>query len=175
MLTVAALVCLLAACGRKKETETIISTNVEQPKPAQPVRMQGYEQRSEVDWAGGKYTCVINRMADDSLAMVTDERGQKFVDNRIELKITRNDGSVFLQKTFTKATFDNWLDDDYRATGVMEGFVFDRVNGAELLFAASVCHPQTDEYIPLVVSVGRDGRINIERDTVMDTNGEEEM
>ncbi len=175
MLTAAALVCLLAACGGKKETETIISTNVEQPKPAQPVRMQGYEQRSEVDWAGGKYTCVINRMADDSLAMVTDERGQKFVDNRIELKITRNDGSVFLQKTFTKATFDNWLDDDYRATGVMEGFVFDRVNGAELLFAASVCHPQTDEYIPLVVSVGRDGRINIERDTVMDTNGEEEM
>ena len=42
------------------------------------------------------------------------------------------------------------------------------------MFAASVCHPQTDEYIPLVVTVSSQGDVGIRRDTEMDTYGNEE-
>ena len=40
-----------------------------------------------------------------------------------------------------------------------------------LQFAASVCLPQTDEYVPLVVTVDNLGNVNIRLDTDLDTNG----
>jgi hypothetical protein len=111
---------------------------------------------------------------DDSLRMVKDETGQQYVDNRISLKVIRQDGSVFFSHTFTKASFNDYLDDDYRATGILEGLVFDRVEGNHLIFAGSVSHPQTDEYIPLVITLSNFGDVDISRDTQMDTNGNEE-
>lgn len=163
---------ILVACGGKKESDTIIATKIEKKQITAPVRMQDYTQTREVEWEGGTLTCRILREADDSLAMVTDETGQKFVDNRVELSIKRADGSVFLEKTFTKATFDKYIDDSYRNAGILEGFVFDCVDGRNLRFAASVSHPQTDEYIPLIVFVSHNGTISIERDTQLDTNAD---
>jgi hypothetical protein len=113
----------------------------------------------------------VSRTPDDSLRMVKDETGQKYVDNRISLKIIRPDGSVFFSRTFTKAAFDSFLNDDYRKTGILEGFVYDKVEGNNLFFAASVCHPQTDEYIPMVVTVSNFGDVGIKLDNQMDTNG----
>lgn len=166
--------CAMAACGGKKDSDTIVTTKVETKKPAAPVRMQDYEQTREVELEGSFLACTIRRSPDDSLALVTDESGQKFVDNRIDLVIKRRDGSEFFRKSFTKKTFSEYLDDDYRQTGILEGLVFDRVDGSRLRFAASVSHPQTDEYIPLVVIVSRTGAMSIERDTQLDTSGEEE-
>ena len=106
--------------------------------------------------------------------MVKDETGQKYVDNNISLVITRGDGSTFFKRTFTKASFDSCLDDDYRKTGILEGLVFDRVDGNTLRFAASVSHPGTDEYIPIVLVIDRFANVSIKRDTQLDTNAEEE-
>ena len=107
--------------------------------------------------------------------MVEDETGQKFVDNRISLRVLRGDGSVFFSRSFTKAAFDNYLDDDYRKTGITEGLVFDKIDGNLLVFAASVCHPQTDEYIPLVITISNLGDVGIKRDEDLDTYGSEEQ
>ena len=120
------------------------------------------------------YQVIINRQADDSLRMVQDETGQKFVDNRITLRIIRADGSVFFSRSFTKSSFDAYLDGDYREGGILEGFVFDKVDGARLVFASSVCLPQTDEYIPLVVTVSSQGEVAIRRDSQLDTNGDDD-
>lgn len=169
-----AVVCMTAGCGGKKTDENIITKKVEKTAPSAPVRMQEYEQTKDVEWLGASYRCEIQRTPDDSLAMVRDETGQQFVDNRITLTIMRNDGSVFFSKSFTKTSFDACLDNDYRKTGILEGLVFDRVDGPTLVFAASVSHPQTDEYIPLVMRISRMGDVSIARDTQMDTSAEEE-
>lgn len=162
------------SCGEKKKTDDIIVTKTEAPKPQGPVRMQPYNQTKDVAWLGKNYQVEINRTADDSLQMVKDETGQKFVDNRITLRIIRSDGSVFFSRAFTKAAFRGQLDDDYANTGILEGLVFDKVDGNQLVFAASVSHPQTDEYIPFVVTVSNFGDVGIRLDSQMDTNGEEE-
>lgn len=167
-------VCIMAGCGGKKTNDNIITEKMEKAKPAAPIRMQEYEQTKDIEWLGKSYRCEIQRIPDDSLALVKDETGQEFVDNRITLTILRNDGSVFFSKSFTKTNFDTNLDDDYRKTGILEGLVFDRVDGSTLVFAASVSHPQTDEYIPLVMRVSRMGDMSIARDTQMDTNAEDE-
>ena len=162
---------LVTGCSEKKKSNDIIATKPEAPKLQAPIRMQDYTQRTDVSWLDKHYQVEVKRFPDDSLKMVKDETGQKFVDNRISLRIIRADGSVFFSRSFTKAAFDNYLNNDYRQTGILEGFVFDRVEGNNLFFAASVSHPQTDEYIPMVVTVSNFGDVGIRQDTDMDTNG----
>ena len=166
---------LAISCGKKKESKDIIVPTAEVVKPKAPISMQPYSQQQEVAWLDKSYQVFINRVADDSLRMVQDETGQKFVDNRITLRVIRADGSVFFKKVFTKTTFDAQLDDDYRQTGILEGLVFDKVDGNNLVFAGSVSHPQTDEYIPLVVTVSNFGNVTIKRDDQMDTNSTQEQ
>lgn len=169
------MVILVMSCGKKKESKDIIVPTAEVVKPKAPIRMQPYDQRQEVEWLEKNYQVIINREADDSLRMVQDETGQKFVDNRITLRVIRADGSVFFKKVFTKSSFDAQLDNDYRETGILEGLVFDKVDGHNLVFAGSVSHPQTDEYIPLLVTVSNFGAVTIKRDDQMDTNSTQEQ
>ena len=166
LLAVLLMAVLAISCSKKKESKDIIVPTAEVVKPKAPISMQPYNQQQEV--------VIINRVADDSLQMVQDETGQKFVDNRITLRVIRADGSVFFKKVFTKGNFDAQLDDDYRKTGILEGLVFAKVDGNNLVFAGSVSHPQTDEYIPLVVTVSNFGNISIKRDDQMDTNSTQE-
>ena len=171
LLIVLLTVLLTVGCSKKKQTEDIIVTKIETPKPQGPIRMQPYNQTKDVRWLSRDYQVVIDRVADDSLRMVKDETGQQFVDNRITVRIIRSDGSVFFRRVFTKGSFDGQLDNDYRSTGILEGIVFDKVDGNNLVFAGSVSHPQTDEYIPLVVTVSNFGDVDIRRDDQMDTSG----
>lgn len=172
---IALLALTLTSCSQKKKTDDIITQKVETPKPQAPIRMQEYKQQQEVLWQGRQYKVEITRVADDSLRMVKDESGQQFVDNRIELVVRQDNGKVFFTKRFTKAAFEPYLDKDYRQTGILEGFVYSGVNGSDLEFAASISHPQTDEYIPLVVLVSRSGKVSVSLDTKMDTEPEEEQ
>lgn len=164
---------VVVSCAKKKQTDDIIVTKTETPKPQGPIRMQSYNQTKDILWLNKNYQIDIKRVADDSLRMVKDETGQQFVDNRITLRIIRADGSVFFSRTFTKAAFDAQLDNDYRQTGILEGIVFDQVDGNHLVFAGSVSHPQTDEYIPLVITVSNFGDVSIKRDDQMDTSAVE--
>ena len=175
LLAVLLMAVLAISCSKKKESKDIIVPTAEAVKPKAPISMQPYNQQQEVEWLDKSYQVIINRVADDSLQMVQDETGQKFVDNRITLRVIRADGSVFFKKVFTKGNFDAQLDDDYRKTGILEGLVFDKVDGNNLVFAGSVSHPQTDEYIPLVVTVSNFGNISIKRDDQMDTNSTQEQ
>lgn len=159
---------LATSCGKKKQHDDIIVQETETPQPQAPIRMQDYKDVKDVQWLGKQYQIEVSRTACDSLAMVKDESGQLFVDNRIVLKVIRQDGSVFCTKTFTKSAFSACLNDDYRKTGILEGFVFDKAEGNQLFFAASVCHPQTDEYIPMVVTVSNFGEVGIARDQQME-------
>ena len=159
---------ITTSCGKKKQHDDIIVQETETPQPQAPIRMQDYKDVKDVQWLGKQYQIEVTRTACDSLAMVKDETGQQFVDNRIVLKVIRQDGSVFCTKTFTKSAFSACLNDDYRKTGILEGFVFDKAEGNQLFFAASVCHPQTDEYIPMVVTLSNFAEVGISKDQQME-------
>ena len=175
LLTVLLMAALLMSCGKKKENKDIIVPTAEAVKPKAPISMQPYNQQQEVEWLEKSYQVIIDRVADENLRMVQDETGQKFIDNRITLRVIRADGSEFFKKVFIKGDFDSLLDNDYRQTGILEGLVFDKVDGKNLVFAGSVSHPQTDEYIPLVVTLSNFGDVSIKRDDQMDTNSTQEQ
>ena len=173
LVCIAAAVAFIACKETKKSTDIIVKKEVKK-EPSAPIKMQDYNQETETDLGGSHLTCKIHRTPDDSLAIVKDESGQPYVDNTISLVITRQDGSTFFKHRFTKASFDSCLDDDYRQTGIREGLVFDRIDGQTIRFAASVSHPGTDEYIPIVVTIDRFANVSIKLDTQLDTNAEEE-
>jgi hypothetical protein len=162
---------VLTGCKEKKQTQDIIAPKIETPKATGPVRMQSYNDSRSIQWLGKLYKVEISRTPSDSLPMVKDETGQTFVDNLITLNIIRADGSVAISKTFTKDSFDAYITSNYRKDGILEGLVFDEVDGQQLEFAASISLPQTDEYIPLEVKIDNFGNVKIERDSEMDTTG----
>lgn len=173
MVTVALIMAMLASCGEKKKSDDIIAQPVVKVKPEAPVKMQEYNDERDVEWIGKTYHVVVHRQPADSLPMVKDETGQKFVDNFFSVKVSRQDGSVFFSRTFTKKYFLNYITEDYRKKGILEGIVFDKADGDWLVFAASVGLPQTDEYIPLIVRLSRMGELTVRQDTQMDTNGDD--
>ena len=173
IIAVILLVGTIASCSSKKKREDIITTKYEKPAPQGPIRTDDYKDTKQFRWLDRDYTCTVERMADDSLPMVKDETGQQFVDNRVRVIIARADGSKFLDKEFKKASFDSYINEDYRRTSILEGFVFDRVENSEVRFACSVSRPQSDEFIPLILSVNRIGNIDIKQDTRIDTEMED--
>ena len=175
MLLLASMVVVLAACGGKKKSNDIIAPRIVKVQPKEPIRMQPYLDERKVEWIGKTYFVTIGRQPSDSLPMVKDETGQKYVDNVFSLKVSRKDGSVFYTRTFTKKALTQYLDDDFNKTGVFEGLVFDKAEGDYLFFGASVGHPQSDEYIPLVFRLSRMGELTIKRDTQMDSVPEDQV
>ncbi len=164
------LVFALAGCGNKKKTDDIIAPKVVKKVSTAPQKMQEYTDEREVEWVEGRtYRVTVLRQPCDSLPVVKDENGQQFVDNLFRLAVLRSDGSVFFKRTFTKKDFLSYLNAEYQKTGVLEGVVFDKADGDYLLFGASVGHPQTDEYIPLVIKLSRMGVLTIAQDTQLDT------
>ena len=167
---VAALV--LGACGNKKKSEDIITQRVVKAAPQGPIRMPENNDQRDVNWIGKTYHITIHRVPADTLSMVKDDTGQQYVDNVFTLTVSRQDGSVFFTRKFVKTDFARLVGDDFRRTGILEGFVFDKANGDWLEFGASVGRPQTDEYIPLVVRLSRMGDVDMKVDTQLDTNSD---
>lgn len=173
LLYTAAALCLLVACKDKKPAQdTIITTRQEVRKPQAPIGMQDYRQETDATWMGRSYHIVVHRTAVDSLPMVQDEIGQKYVDNRVTVTIRRPDGSEFFRRTFTKGAFLSYLDDDYRRNGILEAMIFEEVDDGCLQFAVSIAHPQSeDEFIPLEMKINAEGGLAIKRDGDIDTYG----
>ena len=127
-----------------------------------------------VTWGTGDYTISVKRYADESLPIVQDESGRKYYDNKIDLKISRADGSVFMSRTFQKTDFSQFLDKNTRENGALLGLPFVEVEGNNLVFAASVGSPNemSDEFVPMKVKISRMGDIHIELDNDLDTTND---
>ena len=119
----------------------------------------------KVGWVGDIYTVEVKRHADKSLAKASDG-SHEYYDNKISVRILRQNGSEFFNREFTKADFKAKVDDQYYKNGALLGIVFVRSEGPELVFAASVGNPDksSDEYVPLVLKISKLGTVTITQD-----------
>lgn len=160
----------LCSCEHKKPTNDIIIPKVVKKAKASTGRMSDYTQTRTVDWLGSVYTVVVHRFVDKSLAMAKDESGNEYYDNKISVRIHRQDGTPFFDKTFTKADFSSHLPEDVATDGALLGVVLDKAEGDHLRFAASVGSPNnvSDTFVPLVVNVSRTGDVTVSVDNDID-------
>ena len=134
--------------------------------------MGDHRESRKVQWTGASYTVDTEFKADKSLPLISDGE-QKYYDNRATVKILRKDGTVFFNRTFSKADFINQIDASYK-DGALLGVVYDKCDGDNMYFAASVGSPDksSDEYVPLVVKISRFGDVSIKKDATLDTQSE---
>ena len=125
----------------------------------------------DVEWLGNHYKVVVKREADHELPIIQLDKTNKYYDNKITIRILRSDGTEFFNRTFTKAAFESYLDKQTKSMGALLGIVFDKTEGNNLSFAASVGSPDitSDEYLPLVLKISRMGAVSISKDQVLDT------
>ncbi len=166
---------MLTACKKTKNTNPdIITTDYEMPQPQAPIKMAEEQSENVVKWGGKDYTVTIVRTPIDSLAMVVNEYGQEFIDNAIRVTITREDGSTFFNRTFTKSSFTSSLSDDYRRDGLLTHLRFYEADSNTLTFIACVNYPQAtdDEATILELAIDREGGFVARRNDSYDMRGD---
>lgn len=132
------------------------------------IRMNSIKYSDSIKTNTNCYLYQIERQPDSTLPNVKDQYSELvYLDNRIDVHILKN-GKEFFRHSFVKSDFKSFLDEGFMKYGILEGFVFDRTTGNSLRFATSVSFPQSDMYIPLIVTINNQGQYDIQRDNIME-------
>lgn len=159
----------VTACGGKKGTsnnESILAT-MDSMDARGLQRMQISQSETDFKFKGKDYHSMVSRTPDESLPHVTNEMGDTYLDNKIVLRLTRGNEKVF-DKTFTKNDFSSVVDAGFLSKSVLEGIVYDKTTPQGIVYAASVCYPQTDLYMPLSITITADGKMSIQKDDMLE-------
>ncbi|MBQ6038903.1 MAG: DUF4738 domain-containing protein [Bacteroidaceae bacterium] len=161
---------MLSSCGgslSKNDSPTSEIQPAEEVVLKAPQFMQDSDITVPVKVGEREFQSNVVRRPDNNLPMVSNEQGQKYVDNRITLTL-REGGRLVVSKEFTKNDFLSFLDAGFQRHAILEGLVFDKVEGRNILYAASVAYPESDLYVPFQITVTPAGNISIEKSDVMD-------
>lgn len=134
---------------------------------AGPQRMQVSDVKTTFTYKGKEYRSSVVRRPDDALPIVRNEQGEKFVDNRITLRITCG-GKQVVDKVFTKENFASLVDAKFMQYAILEGLVYDKTTPQGIIYAASVCYPQSDLYVPIRLTITGDGKITMAKEELME-------
>lgn len=160
---------LLSACSSQKKGDGAdIQVLMKDSVDASGLqRMQVSDIKTTFTYKGKDYQSNVVRRPDDSLPIVINEQGEKFVDNRITLRITSGGKSV-VDKVFTKENFASLVDAKFLKHSILEGLVYDKTTPKGIVYAASICYPQTNLYIPLSLTVTPDGKISMAKEELLE-------
>lgn len=160
---------LLCSCHPKEQQAVSGYNEYEKPGQAQSVqKMKDYHYSAEVKIGQTRYAYDIVRKVNDTLSVVTGDDGERYADNYIRLRVNREGKEIF-NKAFTKNHFRDYMEKGFISHAILEGMAFDKVDGNNLRFAASVSYPSSDIYIPLSITIAPDGSYQIKKDEVLDT------
>ena len=125
---------LLSACSsQKKEDRGDIQVLMKDSVDANGLqRMQVSDSKTSFTYKGKEYQSSVVRRPDDSLPVVINEQGDKFVDNSITLRITSG-GKSIVDKVFTKESFASLVDAKFMKHSILEGLVYDSFAGMKIL------------------------------------------
>lgn len=158
------LVIAIVACSGKKESsnnESVLATQ-DSVDHHGVQRMQNSKSEVDIKYKGKEYHSLVSRTPDEELPKVTNEMGDTYADNKILLRLTRG-GERVLEKSFTKNDFSSVVDANFLSKAILEGIVYDKTSSEGIIYAASVCYPQTDLYVPLSITITGEGKMSIKK------------
>lgn len=164
MTMAAAMLTLLSCKDKKPEDKGIIKTDYVAPKPTGPKATAVNSVTESIEWIEGRrYRVNINGHGEETLPMVQDENGQQYIDNAIRVEVTRADSTLFYGHTFTKESFTEWLNKDYRKNAILTDINFLEPEGNVLKFVVSLNYPEAsdDEALDLLLLLDSQGNTSI--------------
>lgn len=166
---------VIAACGGKngnqKDDAQVLMQDSADAHGLQ--RMQSSNSEVDISFKGKEYHSVVSRTPDEDLPRVVSEMGDTYVDNKIVLRLTRGGEQVF-NMTFTKNNFASLVGDNFLAKSILEGIVYNKTTPQGIVYAASVCYPQTDLYVPISITITADGKMSMEKVEALEDTYEED-
>lgn len=159
---------LLLSCSQKTNTsDDVLVVKPDTVVNKGPQSMQVSDIKASFTYKGREYQSSVVRRPDSSLPLVTNEQGEKFVDNRITLRL-QTGGRTVVDRSFTKADFSSLVDERMLNHAILEGLVYYQTTAGGIIYAASVCYPQSDLYVPIRLTISADGKIQMTRDEMID-------
>ena len=176
ILSLAAITFLATSCvgtnqekDKEEKTEHVFETiNKETGERS----LRAYEQEDTITIKGTLYNYKFKFTPVDSLQHVINSQGLKYLDNRVDLSISR-DSSVVIKKTFLKTTFKSYVPEKiWEGTGLV-GFSYNFVRSERdaFYFIATIGDPDetADISYPLEIRLTTDGGMTIEKAQNLDT------
>lgn len=159
---------LFVSCTSRNKSESDVQVLMrDSTVVSAPQRMQVSDTKMTITYKGKEYRSSVVRRPDESLPVVKNEQGEEFVDNSIALRITCG-GKPIVDKVFTKESFASLVDAKFMRHAILEGLVYDRTTSGGIVYAASICYPQTDLYVPLRLTVSADGKISVAKEELLE-------
>lgn len=159
---------LFVSCTSRNKSESDVQVLMrDSTVVSAPQRMQVSDTKMTITYKGKEYRSSVVRRPDESLPVVKNEQGEEFVDNSIALRITCG-GKSIVDKVFTKESFASLVDAKFMRHAILEGLVYDRTTSGGIVYAASICYPQTDLYVPLRLTVSADGKISVTKEELLE-------
>ena len=87
--------------------------------------------------------------------------------------MTHGNEQIF-NMTFTKRNFASIVGEDFLSKSILEGMVYNKTTPQGIVFAASVCYPQTDLYVPISITITADGKMTMVREELLEDIYDEE-
>ena len=168
LLGLAMLMAVAACSGSAEKKKSDIRVLMQDSTDAHGVqRMTARKSEVDIKYKGKEYHSFISRTPNDSLPRVVSQMGNTYVDNQIVLRLTRGNERVF-SRTFTKKQFESLIGDDFMAKSILEGIVYDKTTPEGIVYAASICYPQTDLYVPISITISPDGKISMKKEELLE-------
>ena len=100
----------------------------------------------------------------------------------VDIKFKGKDYHSFISRTpdenfnmtFTKKNFSSIVSDDFLSKSILEGMVYNKTTPQGIVYAASVCYPQTDLYVPISITITADGKMTMEKEELLEEIYEED-
>lgn len=163
----AAALLVVACTSRNRNGDEVQVLMQDSVAASAPQRMQVSDTEVTITYKGREYNSSVVRRPDDRLPVVKNEQGEKFVDNSIALRITCG-GKQIVNRVFTKENFASLVDAQFMKHAILEGLVYDKTLPQGIVYAGSICYPQTDLYIPFRLTVSADGEISMAKEELLE-------
>jgi len=60
------------------------------------------------------------------------------------------------------------------AKSILEGIAYDKTTPEGFVYAASICYPQTDLYVPVSITISTEGKISMKKEELLEEVYEED-
>lgn len=125
IVTCAVMLSVISCTSRNKGGDDVQVLMKDSTVISAPQRMQVSDTKVTITYKGREYRSSVVRRPDESLPVVTNEQGERFIDNSIALRITCG-GKQIVDKVFTKESFASLVDARFLKYAILEGLVYDK-------------------------------------------------
>ncbi len=167
---------MLTACGTKEEKKT---ESAEAPRAAviensQEAQKEDVTNTYDLAIDEKTYHVVVHRYSDTEKPVFTDDFGDEFYDNQVEITVKR-DTATLINRVFSLESFESYIPSKYKDKVILQGIAPDEQNSTAngIVFGVTIgpAGSEDGQVLLVITMVPGSGAIDIRKDDTPDNIG----